>query len=527
MGNAGIWNFDINSHDELILPVDSDRRSSVFIGTQNIPVNTYDSEGLLIKLTTDSTLLDVKRTDATSVHVDSADNLLLYGNFNLPTDLNPNPFDEYMVDVSLYPVETPEGTIMVPEDKAFLVKLRECDTEPLFDNNYYFCAQSNPNPTVGDIEPNDFNISWYSSMTSSTPLPADLVLVPGQTYYYEKTNLGCPALGRFPVVILLSQKPSAPVLDVAQPCYFEGMRLSDAVLSGSDLTFYDPTTGKPISASTTILPGTNYSVTQTVGACESDRTTLNFNRWELQAEQTVGYCDDGGPATVNLSDYNSALLPANAALPGYVFSYHLTADGALNNTNQIVNTTTFPVANQPVYVRVTSLSQSCFGVVEMRFTPATIPAVTEIVVNDLAQNNSINVLTNETGLSYSIDGINFQPENFFGNLDTGQYNVYVKNQWGCVDTPKAVYVLAYPKYFSPNGDGINDIWKIDFAIFQDALDVEIYDRYGKLITRFSKEAPGWNGSLNNRPLPADDYWFRIVRVANKETISKGHFALVR
>jgi gliding motility-associated-like protein len=39
------------------------------------------------------------------------------------------------------------------------------------------------------------------------------------------------------------------------------------------------------------------------------------------------------------------------------------------------------------------------------------------------------------------------------------------------------------------------------------------------------DSNGWNGTLNSLPLPADDYWFRLV--LNENQIVNGHFSLKR
>jgi gliding motility-associated-like protein len=40
----------------------------------------------------------------------------------------------------------------------------------------------------------------------------------------------------------------------------------------------------------------------------------------------------------------------------------------------------------------------------------------------------------------------------------------------------------YPKFFTPNGDGYNDTWSIHFQILKLDNRVQLFDRYGKLIT---------------------------------------------
>ena len=83
----------------------------------------------------------------------------------------------------------------------------------------------------------------------------------------------------------------------------------------------------------------------------------------------------------------------------------------------------------------------------------------------------------------------------------------------------------YPKYFTPNGDGYNDFWRIKFSENEPNLTVTIFDRYGKLITQFDSNNVGWNGTYQGNPMPSTDYWFVVKRENGKEY--KGHFTLKR
>jgi gliding motility-associated-like protein len=85
--------------------------------------------------------------------------------------------------------------------------------------------------------------------------------------------------------------------------------------------------------------------------------------------------------------------------------------------------------------------------------------------------------------------------------------------------------LIYPKFFTPNGDGINDYWKIKFSKTEPNLTVKIFNRYGTLIKELRKNS-SWNGlNQDNSQVLSDDYWFVVTRQDGK--VYKGHFALMR
>lgn len=91
--------------------------------------------------------------------------------------------------------------------------------------------------------------------------------------------------------------------------------------------------------------------------------------------------------------------------------------------------------------------------------------------------------------------------------------------------------ISYIPYFTPNNDGHNDYWNISKLKneFQSIINIQIYDRYGKLLEVISSKDKGWNGTYNSKKLPSTDYWFKLLyNDCNgnlKEYIS--HFALRR
>jgi gliding motility-associated-like protein len=143
-----------------------------------------------------------------------------------------------------------------------------------------------------------------------------------------------------------------------------------------------------------------------------------------------------------------------------------------------------------------------------------------------ATENSITVFaTGDGDYEYSIDGIHYQDSNQFYGLISGQYTVFVRDKKGCGIVDEEVFLLMYPKFFTPNSDAINDFWKIKFSNNEPNMVITIYDRYGKLLKKVSSLSDGWDGTYNGQPLLADDYWFVVKRENGKEY--KGHFALKR
>lgn len=117
----------------------------------------------------------------------------------------------------------------------------------------------------------------------------------------------------------------------------------------------------------------------------------------------------------------------------------------------------------------------------------------------------------------------------FRNLAPGTYTAYVADKFNCNIIEKQFYIFGFPKFFTPNNDGQNDVWAIKGLNDEEYTlsNVNIYNRYGKHLVTINANS-SWNGTYNGKYLPPDDYWFSVI-ITNKENISKvhkGHFSLL-
>ncbi|MFY7738872.1 MAG: T9SS type B sorting domain-containing protein, partial [Flavobacterium sp.] len=61
-----------------------------------------------------------------------------------------------------------------------------------------------------------------------------------------------------------------------------------------------------------------------------------------------------------------------------------------------------------------------------------------------------------------------------------------------------------------------------------SLQINIFDRFGKLIKQISPASKGWDGTYNGNLMPSTDYWFTVkYPEANVMKEFKAHFALKR
>ncbi len=158
---------------------------------------------------------------------------------------------------------------------------------------------------------------------------------------------------------------------------------------------------------------------------------------------------------------------------------------------------------------------------------STIASITNIETSDWTSNeNTISIFVEGTGdYEYSIDNVTYQDSPIFIGLNAGDYSVYVRDKNGCGVVAQEVYLLSYPKFFTPNDDGLNDYWQLIGSNREPGNKLSIFNRYGKLITTLSPNNLGWDGTYNGKKMPSSDYWFVLER-QNGRTYA-GHFTLKR
>ena len=101
----------------------------------------------------------------------------------------------------------------------------------------------------------------------------------------------------------------------------------------------------------------------------------------------------------------------------------------------------------------------------------------------------------------------------FGFEEDTEFTVLVTSEQGCIgrDTITVLVktLLEIPTSFTPNGDGINDVWEIkNFEQFA-KMEVVVYDPLGSEVYSTSRY-DYWNGRRNGNDLPVTTYYYVIT-----------------
>ncbi|MEY3050811.1 MAG: hypothetical protein RLY31_596 [Bacteroidota bacterium] len=116
------------------------------------------------------------------------------------------------------------------------------------------------------------------------------------------------------------------------------------------------------------------------------------------------------------------------------------------------------------------------------------------------------------------------------------YDVVVTDAGGCsslfsVSLTVSNNPLDMPNIFTPNNDGLNDVFQPVSRVPVDILEFKVWNRWGQLVYEGSGSDAGWDGRQNEKPAPSDVYVYfvryRILGGSGKEYSEKGDCTLLR
>ena len=202
-----------------------------------------------------------------------------------------------------------------------------------------------------------------------------------------------------------------------------------------------------------------------------------------------------------------------------------------------------------VYYTVTSTLPGHSGTCETTestlielYTPLVLTQVSNTNINTvevIARGGKVNTLR---GYSYYFNGvaqadnpvykISYKdPERIDNGVRIKIIDVVVEDAEGCttsltVEMP--YYEIEVPNFFTPDGDGENDVWRPKNLDNNVNARIYVFDRYGRRLANLN---PGdaWDGTYDGKTMPAGDYWY-IIEI-NDELYDKrqfyGNFTLYR
>ncbi len=110
-------------------------------------------------------------------------------------------------------------------------------------------------------------------------------------------------------------------------------------------------------------------------------------------------------------------------------------------------------------------------------------------------------------------------------------------QNGCVGEPDSMLVLinqislVLPNAFTPNGDGINDVFRVTNPSLYPLFEMIVFNRWGQMVFQSDDIMIGWDGSFQGREQEVGTYiWlirYRKGREDGEEVLLRGNVTLIR
>jgi len=378
--------------------------------------------------------------------------------------------------------------------------------------------------------------SIFTDIFATTPNIIIAQTIPEKMYYVKAYYLDCEVTDSFRVLY----NDVIPMVSLSSPNQF----CSDSVYayafvdSYTSVEWYD-------SRDLSHLIGTNLTlqITQPQGAhwyyfkaysgfCSTidsiklENVSLKYNK------NNVSVCI-GKEATLQLN----IQTPVQYDIIWYVNNDTL-------ETNNISTLTITPLNTQYVVFSVNNIF-GCKVIDSLLITVNPLPVIDATVdkpIINLGDQVQLNV-TQGQNYTYNWTPINLVSNNTIYNpvsspTQNTVYTVVVTNANLCINQDSvSVKVLEnecnignifIPNAFTPNGDGKNDVFKVNSTILK-SMHLEVYDRWGNKVFESNSITDVWDGTYKNKPAPLEayGYYFTGECFQGEKVTLKGNVTLLK
>ncbi|MFT3793487.1 choice-of-anchor L domain-containing protein [Flavobacterium sp.] len=360
-------------------------------------------------------------------------------------------------------------------------------------------------------------------------------LAPNATYniIVRNTVTGCVSTPSAFVIIPAPTFPATPVASGSNVCAGDAIALSTPTVAGASYSWTGPNgftssaQNPTLNNATASMSGTYSVVISTTADCPSAPGSVNIVVNPLPQPTLIdGYVCFNVETNTVLNPYT---LNAGLSDAQYDFEWFEVNAASFDPIAGEVNSSYTAMAPGVYGVRATNVTTGCVSaIVQANVAMSSPPLAVVVSTSDyFADNQMITVNVAPVGVyEYQLDNGAFQSSNVFQNLPSGHHTVTVRNE--CGQMSAEAFLIDYPRFFTPNGDGYNDTWNIFALSGQANAKIYIFDRYGKLLKQISPSGSGWDGTFTLQGLPSTDYWFTVEYEENNVRKEfKSHFALKR
>ncbi len=176
------------------------------------------------------------------------------------------------------------------------------------------------------------------------------------------------------------------------------------------------------------------------------------------------------------------------------------------------------------------LGYTIFGVVVKELNCPNDTAFHPIVVlpTNVSGGPNLTITEGDTVQLFGTGGVSYfwTPSNYISDVNAQNpyvwpptdmtYSVEVTDQYSCKDTAFVLITVEpdlskvnVPSLLTPNGDGVNDLWKIENIIAYDEAKVYVFDAYGQVLYYSSPYNNDWDATFQGKTLPDGTYFYLV------------------
>ena len=143
--------------------------------------------------------------------------------------------------------------------------------------------------------------------------------------------------------------------------------------------------------------------------------------------------------------------------------------------------------------------------------------------------------TSQYSIKFNSD--NYNADHIFKDLQPGIHHFVILDNYQCVKDSFDLEIkqagncdtLFFPSAFTPNNDGLNDVFRSTLNFSIKSYEFIIYDRWGKRVFATNKQGEGWKGDFNGKSQPVGVYIWSVnyITANDKKKVLKGTVTLLR
>lgn len=441
--------------------------------------------------------------------------------------------------------------------------------------------------TVRGCKPAYFEISRKHADTVDLVVHFQLVgsATNGTDYEYVPDSVIIPAndtTARIEINPLLVSAPTGTKivhLDVFSPCSCDGG--TNNIIASAEIKIYDSLYVEITTPSHTVCANTEVTISADIDSTldyswspaalipDSPPFGLTIHpKPSVPVTYTITVTQPGAPATcpphsvsshVTVEQYPDVIMPSRdtivcinpgdsvtlntfATPEGVDYNYSWDPATNLRDDYSRINKFAAPVGTYKYVLTASSPLANCTGKDSMTIHVVPPFQITSVTPSDTVIDYGDAIQLNATGDAVAwvwlpvdfLDDPNLQSPVSSPNKSI-QYEVVGLDKYGCRDTGKVNIQVQFqpnffiPTAFSPNGDGHNDMFRIENLQYEKLLTFKVFNRLGQLVFSTKNNINGWDGTFNGKPAPSDTYFYliEVVLPDGEHQKFKGDITLVR